>query len=220
MSRRFAVSTAALAAPLLVGCGVLGGGVAGSGVAATETRPAAAFTAISASTGVQVVVEPGETDGLTVTADDNLLPLLVTEVDGDTLTVRFRESVRPRTPARVEVTTPALAKIAASSAASVTANDLDADALAVDAGSGAYVSVGGYARSLAVTAGSGAEVDAAGLAAGAVTVDAGSGATAAVNAAESLTVSASSGANVAYTASPGVAPDVTTASGASAGPAR
>ena len=32
---------------------------------------------------------------LEVTLEDNLLPLLVTEVEGDTLTIRFKENINP-----------------------------------------------------------------------------------------------------------------------------
>ena len=215
MNRRLALLSLILP---LGGCAL--SGVRGSGVAATEVRPVAPFTRVAASRGVQLVVSRGETDGLTVTADDNLLSLLVAESDGEVLAVKFSEPVRTATPARVKVNAPTLTAVAAASGASVTVHDLEAGALTIGAASGAFVSASGFAETLKIAAASGSDVDAAGLAAGAVTVSAASGATAGVNAAESLTVKAASGAGVSYTVSPGVTPSVTTASGATAGPAR
>ena len=218
MSRRFAVLSALLALPLS-GCG-FGAGVVGSGTAETEVRPAAAFTAVDASRAVQVVIEPGETDGLTVTADDNLLPLLVAEVRGDVLVVRFTENVSPQIPVRVEASAKTLSKITASSAASVTASDLETDTLAVDLSSASHASLSGFAGSLTATLSSAAVLDAEGLAAGAVSVDASSAAKATVTAAESLTVDAGSAASVRYAVSAGVTPAVDLSSGASAEPMR
>ena len=218
MSRRFAVLSALASLPL-AGC-AFGTGVVGSGTATTETRPAAAFTAVEAAGPLQVIVEPGESDGLTVTADDNLLPLLVAEVRGDTLVVKFTEEVRPRTPVRIEAGAATLSKIAVSAAASVTASELQTDALAVNVSSASHASLSGYAKSLTIEASSAAELDAEGLAAGAVRVDAASAAEVTVSAAESLTVTAASAATVRYALSPGVTPDVATASAATVEPLR
>ena len=218
MSRRFAALSALACLPL-TGC-AFGTGVVGSGTAATETRPAAAFTAVRAAGPLQVVIEPGETDGLTVTADDNILPLLVAEVRGDVLVVKFTENVRPRTPVRVEAGAATLAEISASAAASVTASELRTDALAVNVASASHASLSGTAMSLTVRAASSGEVDAERLAAGAVWVGAASAAEVTVSAAQSLTVGAASAASVRYALSPGVTPKITTASAATAEPLR
>ena len=219
MSRRSLLPFALACLPF-AGCAIGGGGVVGSGTVATETRPAAAFTAVEAAGPLQVVVEPGETDGLTVTADDNLLPLLVAEVRDGTLVVRFTENVRPQTPVRVEGSAATLSELTVSAAASVTASEMRTDALAVNVSSAAHASLSGYAKSLTVEASSAAKLDAEGLAAGAVRVTAGSAAEVTVSAAESLAVDAASAASVRYALSPGVTPEVKTASAATAEPLR
>src|SRR5262245_36154117 len=59
--------------------------VKGSGVVATEVRPVEPFTAISLLGPGHVVIERTGTESVTVMADDNLLPLIKSEVRGGTL---------------------------------------------------------------------------------------------------------------------------------------
>ena len=215
MSRRPALPVLpALVVALFGAAGCDGNGVRGSGTAETEARPAAAFIKVRASNAVQVVLTRGGTDGLTVSADDNLLPLLTAEVRGDVLVVGFAGNVRPRTPVRVEASAATLAEIEVSSAASLTASDLETDALAVTVSSAGFASLSGFCGDLTAELSSAAELSAA-----RVRVEASSAARAKVAASESLTINASSAASVAYAAAPGVTPDVTLGSAATAEPA-
>jgi hypothetical protein len=59
--------------------------VKGSGVKATETRTVAAFTAIEATGIGSLKLRVGESDSLKITADDNLLPLIKSEVKNGVL---------------------------------------------------------------------------------------------------------------------------------------
>jgi hypothetical protein len=59
--------------------------VKGSGVKATETRAVAAFTAIEATGIGSLKLRVGESDSLKITADDNLLPLIKSEVKNGVL---------------------------------------------------------------------------------------------------------------------------------------
>lgn len=56
--------------------------VVGSGNLKTETREVKGFHALDLSAFGNVVVTQGDTEGLTVEGEDNLLPLVTTEVDG------------------------------------------------------------------------------------------------------------------------------------------
>jgi len=81
----------------------------GSGKAATETREASGFAAISLRGDMDLVVRQGAREGVQVTADDNLLPLLQTAVEarGDqrTLVIQWPrgETIRSRTKTVVTV---------------------------------------------------------------------------------------------------------------------
>src|SRR5262245_45700449 len=59
--------------------------VTGSGTRATEQRDFGDVTEVVLSGTGDLVLEPGDAPCLSVTADDNVLPLLVTETDGKKL---------------------------------------------------------------------------------------------------------------------------------------
>ena len=75
--------------------GVSDFGVKGSGVLQAEQRPVGAFSRIAVSSVVKLHWKRDQEPSLEVTLEDNLLPLLVTEVEGDTLTIRFKENINP-----------------------------------------------------------------------------------------------------------------------------
>ena len=54
----------------------------GSGHLATETRNVSGFHAVDLENSGDVIITQGDTEGLTVEAEDNILPLITTEVDG------------------------------------------------------------------------------------------------------------------------------------------
>ena len=81
----------------------------GSGRAATETRAVSGFQAISLRGDIDVVVRQGSSEGVQVRADDNLLPLVQTVVEGTgdarTLLIQVKpgDSLRAKTPVVVTV---------------------------------------------------------------------------------------------------------------------
>lgn len=136
-------ASAALAAALLAfaasACSVGGQNVAGSGRPASESRPVAPFDAISASLPGEIVLRQGPAAPVVVEADDNLLPLVETVVEGGTLRIRLRPEwrVTSRAPLRVVVTAPALRSVNLTGAVDVQADRLSVPELDVTvAGSG------------------------------------------------------------------------------------
>jgi carbon monoxide dehydrogenase subunit G len=79
--------------------------IVGSGQSATERRAVGAFDAVSVSGNMKLVVRQAATIAVLVRADDNVLPVLETVVEGGTLKVRYQRgtSVSTRTPVVVEV---------------------------------------------------------------------------------------------------------------------
>ena len=101
--RRFTVSHIVRAA-ILCGAMVLAasGGFAlgsresaGSGMVRKESRTVPAFTAIVIEGSGNVTLSQGETQSLSVETDDNLLPLVRTEVRAGVLYLGFKEGARP-----------------------------------------------------------------------------------------------------------------------------
>jgi hypothetical protein len=116
-----AILTITAAASLLVGCGINYPTVHGSGVSATEVRPAAGFSSIDLAGIGQVRVEQTGRESVTVEAEDNLLPLLVTRVENGRLTLATKDNVniRPTRPVVFHVTVARLEGVSVSGSGDV-----------------------------------------------------------------------------------------------------
>jgi len=68
-----------------------GKSVKGSGVVKTETRHVTGFNRISLSIPARVEVIQGNTEGITIEGDDNIVPLVETVVENNSLNIRFAE---------------------------------------------------------------------------------------------------------------------------------
>ncbi len=68
-----------------------GKSVTGSGVIKTETRNVTGFTGISLALPAIVTIRQGNKEGITIEADDNLLPLIETVVESGSLKIRTFE---------------------------------------------------------------------------------------------------------------------------------
>jgi hypothetical protein len=84
MLRRAFLVASAFALVGSAGCGHF---VDGSGVSATETRDVGEVTEVALTGGGTLIIVPGDTNRVIVTADDNVLPLVVTKTEGNKLTL-------------------------------------------------------------------------------------------------------------------------------------
>lgn len=112
----------------------LSGGVRGSGKIANETRKVSGFDEIKIRFPAEIVISQGETESLTIAAEDNLLPQLITDVRSGTLYIEDREinfakRVNPTQPVKITITVKNLNNIDFSSAGKLTVNGLKGDAL-------------------------------------------------------------------------------------------
>src|SRR5262249_31948418 len=84
--------------------------VEGSGTSATEDRKIGDVTEVELSGIGNLVINQGEVPSLSVTADDNILPHLVTETHGNKLTLHTESgfNLRPKTPITYTLTVPKL----------------------------------------------------------------------------------------------------------------
>jgi Putative auto-transporter adhesin, head GIN domain len=87
--------------------------VKGSGVVKEEGRTVANFSKLTLALPATVTVTQGATESLTISADDNLLPLMFTRVSGDELVIEGDKSqgFSTRNPIRINVGVKALAAI-------------------------------------------------------------------------------------------------------------
>jgi len=80
-------------------------GLPGSGVAKTETREIGSFDAVEFVGDGRVEITIGEPQPLEISGDDNLLPLIRTEVRDSRLVIKPVQKIRPRADLVVKITT-------------------------------------------------------------------------------------------------------------------
>lgn len=221
---RVGLYAAALAAGGFLAAGVFGETVTGSGKSITEDRDVGPVTEVVLSGTSTLKVIAGDTPSLTVTADDNVLPLLETETTGNQLclTTRSGYSIRTKTPVVYTLTVPRLEKLSISGSGSaavsgasrgevtvklsgsgnVTWENLACKSLTLTvSGSGRATAAGTTERLVAKVTGSG-DVSAAELQARTGEVSVSGSGTVTVWAADQLTARVSGSGDIKYKGSP------------------
>jgi hypothetical protein len=138
------------AASVLAACDVsahfsMGDGVDGNGIERTEERVVEPFEEVRFAGEGRLEITVGGHQSLSITADDNLLPLIETVVEDETLQIRMIEEIDPDVDLVVRVTTPDLRAVACSGAGSVDVRGLAADDFAVGVSGAAKVDLEGRA---------------------------------------------------------------------------
>jgi hypothetical protein len=110
---------------LFSSCNFMGGRrVHGNGNPGSQTRNIGSFNALRVLGSMDVVLSPGQEYAVKVEADENLLPYILTDKDGDALVIRTRNgyNLQSRSAIKVYVTAPALEDIVISGSGSVISN--------------------------------------------------------------------------------------------------
>ena len=124
--------SAALGGGALLGAVATRPTVHGSGVVVTEERAVSDVSEVAVSGDALVTIVRGDYTSVSVTADDNVLPHLATETDGNTLRLRSAgSSVRPTTRPEYKVTLPRLDALTVSGAGRATVEKPVGDQLKV-----------------------------------------------------------------------------------------
>lgn len=113
MKRLFVLPAAILMAAMLLislaGCSL---GVAGSGTLATEKREVPAFTAVDAAIVGNVNITCQAAQEVSLSGDDNILPLIVTEVKDSTLIIKAKEAYHAKNSLTINISAPDVQKLA------------------------------------------------------------------------------------------------------------
>ena len=130
---------------VLSGCVSFRPPIVGSGVTKVETREVAAFHEVDVSSAFEATVAIGTKQSVALSVDDNLLPLVETEVKDGRLSVRYRagSSITTKAPQKVAIVVPALDSIVASGAAKVSAAVGETKAITIEAEGASNVDVQG-----------------------------------------------------------------------------
>jgi Putative auto-transporter adhesin, head GIN domain len=142
---------------VLGGCGafmVPDTGVGGSGNVKSESRDVSGFDEVFLAGIGDLSIQQTGTESLTVEAEDNLLPLITTQVAGGRLTIGVKPgtNIRPTRPIRYQLTVKQLSTIGLSGAGTVSASNLTAGAMTVTTSGAGKTSIAGLsATTLHVT---------------------------------------------------------------------
>jgi hypothetical protein len=187
---------------LLSFCGCSFVGIHGSGVAKTETRSVASFSKIDLSGSPDVEVTIGSPQSVSITADDNLLPIIETTVGRDTLKIDSKESYNTSIGIKVKITVAKLEGVSVSGSGNIHAEGLAAgDMDASVTGSGDVFLKGAVNQLSAQVTGSG-ELQAGDLTAKSVHVGVTGSGDATVHASEELEASVTGSGDVKYSGHP------------------
>ncbi len=121
-----------LSGPIFFG----GSGVRGSGHIVSEDRSVKGFTSVDISYPASTVILQGTSEGLSIEADDNVLPTIRTAVVAGVLEIdavrEHQAYVMPTKPVKITITVNDLNKLSFSSAGEITIDGLHSDKLSAD----------------------------------------------------------------------------------------
>lgn len=178
------------------------GGVKGSGDFATENRDVRDFKAIDVSSSFQVEITAQKDFSVTVEADDNILPLIETEVHRGVLKIECSRHVSPKTPMKIIISAPDIENIETSGAANVILTSLKNSGLHIDSSGASKIRVTGETTKLVVEVSGATKVDAEGLVTENADIDTSGASSVKVNVAGTLKTDASGASKITYSGSP------------------
>ncbi len=176
--------------------------VKGSGVSMTEERELAAFTGLDLSGAYDVTITCGAAQRFTITGEDNILPLIVTEVKGDTLHVKPSEKISTKITIEIVIGCEMLNAIHAAGAVNLGIAEVDVDRFDIDLAGTASLGATGRAREVDLTVAGTADVDTNGLSAETVSVTINGAGHARVHASKSLNAVINGTGNITYSGNP------------------
>jgi hypothetical protein len=131
----------------------------GSGTPRTETRPVGDFIGLDLSGATQAEVTVGPAPSLKIETDENLLPLVATEVRGSTLHIYFTAPVSTKHGLRAWITTPRLERTELSGASELTARGLHGGHVALSSSGASHCKLQGQAEAIEIDASGASQLD-------------------------------------------------------------
>ena len=126
-------------------------GEPGSGVMSTVDREVGEFNAISLSGSGELTIDCGQAPSLTLTTDDNLIELIETDVDGDTLRIRAIKNINPSSFPEYSITTQSLNSVALSGSGTVDISNFDDESFRFDVSGSGKVRVVGKTNKVSIS---------------------------------------------------------------------
>lgn len=196
MFRSLLVALALLAGT--AACSLVTPAVQGSGVPARDVRQVAPFESVALEGSSDVEIAVGPIQSVVVEADDNIVPLILTEVADNTLRIASEGSYRSRSAVKVTITVPRLIAVVSSGSGNLAARDIVAGSFAASLQGSGSVSLAGAADELTASLQGSGSLTAAALTTDRVTVSLQGSGHAEVHTRQQLTASISGSGGVRY----------------------
>lgn len=180
----------------------LGSSIKGSGVGGTEVRDVSDFSAVDIGGVFQVEITAGKDFSVEVSADENLLPYIRTEVDGNVLRIETTESLKSQNSMRVRITAPDIDHIDASGASKVSLSGVKNSALGIDTSGASKLKIEGETGAVKVQVSGASSIDAEALKARTADIDASGASNVSVFVTERLMSDASGASRISYSGNP------------------
>ena len=176
--------------------------VRGSGHISTEKRSVSGFTAIETGGIYQVTIVAQKEFGLEVEADDNLLPLITTEVHDGVLRIGSEKRIKSASPIRIRVSAPDVDRLDISGVADVTLSGLSNSKLDLEASGASKVTISGETTKIVVDVSGASRIYANDLRTKSATIDASGASHVSVNVSEDIRSDISGASSISYSGSP------------------
>jgi hypothetical protein len=201
--RRIAIALTLAFSALFVFCGCHVG-VHGSGVRKTEKRDLPAFTSIETSGAFEVEVVCQKPASFELEADDNLLPIVQTEVRGGVLHVTSTRGYNSRGGIVLRITVPDLEAIKSTGAGKIHVSDVKNDTFEIQSTGATEMVISGQSKSVKIGSTGAGKIDAHNLRATNAEVKVTGAAEVGVYATDELNVTVSGAGRVTYSGNPQV----------------
>lgn len=180
------------------------GGVAGSGNSQKQKRDVGSFTSLSTEGAFEIDIVCQKPLSLEIEGDDNILPLVSTEVSNNVLHIRNTRSYSTSEPIRVRISVPDLEGISTNGGGRIDITGLKSDKFEIDVNGAPTLRVAGEANSVDIDTNGAGKIDTNKLRAANVVVDSKGVSKVDVYASEKLDVTVSGPSNVTYDGDPKV----------------
>jgi putative autotransporter adhesin-like protein len=177
-------------------------GLAGSGIRKTEKRDLKSFSAIDTTGAYSIDVTCQKPASFEIEADDNILPLIKTEVRDGILFVSNDQPYHSSKTVTLRITLPDLNSVANHGAGQIKIVDANSSNLKIDSTGAASVDAAGTAKSVQISSTGAGEIDTSKLRADNAKVEVSGAASVDVYAAEQLDVNVSGAGRVSYSGNP------------------
>jgi hypothetical protein len=188
----------------VVGCRYIDRGISGSGVAKTESRDVGNFEVIDFSGSGTLNLTVGPPAPLTITADDNLLPLIETSVCDGRLIIGSSQSISPKTALVVHASATDIKSVNISGAAATVVSGINNESFTINLSGSGSIKLAGKTDRLTLSISGAASADAINLEASAVAVDISGTGSAKVHPSKTLIANMSGSGSITYIGDPKV----------------